>query len=146
MQEFNPGNLIEIGLGDDLVYAIVTHDHPSYPTVVRGLKGRHGTRPDDTGQLAQGETAFTVMIPLGSVLRKLDLPHEVVGTVDLSGTSFPTFRMPIRDKQGNIVYWWFWDGRGLSYEVELSPEQSEMPMREIPSAERFLDLLKTAAA
>ena len=49
--------------------------------------------------------------------------------------------MPIRDKQGEIVYWWFWDGRGLSYDVELSEEQGSLPIREVMTGSRFLELI-----
>ena len=54
---------------------------------------------------------------------------------------FPTFRMPIRDKQGNIVYWWFWDGRGLSYDTELDAATADLPMREVLTGQRLLALL-----
>jgi hypothetical protein len=53
--------------------------------------------------------------------------------------------MPIRDKQGEIVYWWFWDGRGLSYDAELDAEQAKLPLREVMSGKRFLQLLSDMA-
>ncbi|WP_407496652.1 hypothetical protein [Pseudooceanicola sp. MF1-13] len=144
MQEFSPGDLVEIQIDQQLVYVLVTHDHASYPTVVRAIEGAYETRPGDLAALGKGAAAFTVMIPLQGALRKLGLQHEVVKTIDISDIAhtFPTFRMPIRDKQGNIVYWWFWDGRGLSYEVEPNEEQNAMPLREITSAERFQELLQ----
>ncbi|MBU2357876.1 hypothetical protein [Loktanella sp. M215] len=146
MQEFMPGDLIEIRLEGRISYVLVTHDHPSYPTVVQGLTGHHDKRPSDTGSLTKTKPAFTVMLPLGSVLSTLNIDHEVVENVDLSDMTFPTFRMPIRDKQGEVVYWWYWDGRGLSYELDPGEEHNAMPLREITSAERFIDLLRQASA
>ena len=58
---------------------------------------------------------------------------------------FPTFRMPIRDKQGEIVYWWFWDGQGLSYSVELDAIQDSLPLREVMSSARLLQELQAPA-
>ena len=47
----------------------------------------------------------------------------------------------VKDKKGEIIYWWFWDGKGLTYTTELMQQQEKLPMREIMSAERFLDQL-----
>lgn len=148
MQEFKPGDLVEIDTGDGLAYVLVTHDHPSYPTVVRAVSKRHKSRPDDVALLAEAKARFTVIIPLAGALKKLGLDSEVVAQVDLSKSEsvFPTFRMPIRDKQGNIVYWWFWDGQGLSFAVETTEEQDSLPLREVTSSERFLELLTQDAA
>ena len=144
MKEFSPGDLVEIDTGFGLAYVLVTHDHPSYPTVVRPLAGLHDSRPADLKAVAGGEALSTVMIPLMGALKRLGVSHEVVATIDISDIAhkFPTFRMPIRDKQGNIVYWWFWDGQGLTYEVDPSVEQNAMPLREITSAERFMKLMQ----
>jgi hypothetical protein len=83
------------------------------------------------------------MVPLSGVLKKLGLKHARVGTVEIprAEREFPIFRMPIRDKKGEIIYWWFWDGKGLTYTTELMQQQEKLPMREIMSAERFLDQL-----
>ena len=146
MQDLKPGDLVEIDTGKGLAYVLVTHEHASYPPVVRALSGLHDSRPDDVAALAEAEARFTVMIPLAGALRKLGLEHEVVAQVDLSDTDFPTFRMPIRDKQGNIVYWWFWDGQGLTYDIEPGAERDTLPLREVTSAGRFLEMLTGGAA
>jgi hypothetical protein len=49
--------------------------------------------------------------------------------------------MPIRDKKGEIIYWWLWDGRGLSYDVELTEAQDALPLREVMTGKRFLELV-----
>jgi hypothetical protein len=54
---------------------------------------------------------------------------------------FPTFRMPIRDKQGGIAYWWLWDGEGLNYVTELDANSADLPMREVMSVDTFLKKL-----
>lgn len=148
MSELKPGDLLEIKTGGQFAYAQVTHMHPSYPPVVRALKGLHDQRPADLGAVAEGPTRFVAMIPLDHAVAKAGAEVSVVDTLPVpeAHKAFPTFRMPIRDKQGEIVYWWFWDGRSLSYDVELDAEQAQLPMREVMSGARFLELLTAKTA
>ena len=144
MKDMRPGDVVEIDVDGQKAYAQITHNHSSYPPVVRALTGRHDARPDDLDALVAGDTAFVAMIPLATAMERAGASYKVLGTHDIPAEhrDFPTFRMPIRDKQGEIVYWWFWDGRGLSYDVELTQSQESLPMREVMTGKRFLDLLK----
>lgn len=141
MTDLNPGDVVEIETEKGLAYAQITHRHPSYPPVVRAIAGLHQTRPDDLKSLVGGETLFVAMIPLDGAMRQAGRRCEVIGSVVIpeDQRAFPTFRMPIRDKKGEIVYWWFWDGRGLSYDIDLTADQRELPMREVMTGRRFLE-------
>lgn len=143
MTEFNPGDVIEIEVSDRKAYAQVTHKHPSYPPVVRALEGLHTDRPFDIQEIVGRPTSFIAMIPLGSALLRAGARYEVLGAADIpeDQRAFPTFRMPIHDKHGEIVYWWFWDGRGLSYDADLDAVQEKMPLREVMTGEQFLERL-----
>ena len=143
MTDLTPGDLVEIHVGDKKAYAQITHNHPSYPPVVRVIKGLYDTRPADLDALVSGKTSFVAMIPLTSAMTRAGATVENLGTsrVPLEHRDFPTFRMPIRGKKGEIVYWWFWDGRGLTYDAELSEAQSALPLREVMTGTRFLELL-----
>ena len=145
---FSPGDVVEIRTDGGLAYVQVTHEHPSYPEVVRALPSLHAERPEDPAALAAGPASFTAMIPLERALARLGVAAEVVARAEVPDAcrAFPTFRMPIRDKRGEVAYWWFWDGEGLSYDVELAEGQDRLPMREVMSAERFLAQLTEAAA
>lgn len=147
MNRYHPGDIIEIRTEQGLAYVHLTHEHSSYPPVVRVLKGAHRERPANLTAHVARAPRMTAMIPLEQALDRLGLAHEKVATVALPEAEqpFPTFRMPIRDKQGEIVYWWFWDGKGLSYSVELDADQEAMPLREVMSAARLLQELMTAA-
>ena len=147
MTRYRPGDVIEIKLEAGLAYVHLTHEHDSYPPVVRVIRGVLGQRPDDlTKHLAQAPY-LTAMIPLEQALDRLGLPHAKVSSVALPDAerTFPTFRMPIRDKQGAIVYWWFWDGQGLSYSVDLDAIQNSLPLREVMSSARLLQELQAPA-
>lgn len=143
MTDLTPGDLVEIHVGDKKAYAQITNNHPSYPPVVRVIKGLYDTRPADLDALVADKTSFVAMIPLASAMTRAGATVENLGTsrVPQEHRDFPTFRMPIRDKKGEIVYWWFWDGRGLTYDAELSEAQSALPLREVMTGARFLELL-----
>lgn len=146
MVRYHPGDIIEITTDSGLGYVHLTHEHHSYPPAVRILKGILPERPADLAAHVARAPRTVAMIPLEQALDRLGLPHQRVGTLALSPTelAFPTFRMPIRDKQGEIVYWWFWDGHGLSYAVDLDDDQQGLPLREVISASRLLDALTGA--
>lgn len=139
-EDFRPGELVEIALPDRLAHVQMTHLHASYPPVVRVLENRPGARSGDPATIAAGATAFTAMLPLGAVLMRLGLQATRLGvqTIPASDAGFPTFRMPIRGRSGEVLYWWLWDGTSLRYEVAPGTDLDALPMREVMSAEDFL--------
>lgn len=147
MTRYSPGDLVEIRTTQGLAYVQVSHDHPSYPPVIRALPGHHARRPVDLDALVQGASSFKAMIPLASALDRLGVKHEALGRLPIpeAERDFPTFRMPIRDRQGRIVYWWFWDGDTLRYDADPAEGQDGLPVREVMSADRFLARLAGAA-
>lgn len=145
MPTLAPGDIVEIDTPAGLAYVQVTHNHTSYPEVVRALAGLHRKRPTDLAALAQGRTAFTGMMPLGEMLASGRLPGRRLGRVGLpeDARAFPTFRTPIRDRQGDVVYWWFWDGEGLHYNADPGADSRDWPLREVIGAQ---DLMARLAA
>jgi len=126
---------------------------------VHPAEGRLWFDADSDSALSKGNIALLLKLYSGrtpaeilafdarAALDRLGLAHQKVGEVALpeGERHFPTFRMPIRDKQGDIVYWWFWDGHGLSYSTELDATQETLPMREVMSSARLLRELQGAA-
>lgn len=147
MPHYHPGDIIEIRTDSGLGYVHLTHEHESYPPAVRILKGIQAVRPADIASHVVRAPRTVAMIPLEQALDRLGLPHQRVGTLSLlpAERAFPTFRTPIRDKEGKIVYWWFWDGHGLTYSVDLDDDQKDFPLREVISASKLLDTLTSAA-
>ncbi len=141
--EFSPGDIVELSTDHGYAYVQVTHDHPAYPEVVRGLPGLHASRPRDLTALAQQEATFCAMFPIKDALQAGRLDGAPAGTAPIpeAARRFPTFRIPIRDRSGAIVYWWFWDGEGLTFDAEPGPEMNSLPMREVLGAHEFLRLL-----
>ena len=143
MPKFALGDVVEIQIDNRLVYVQITHQHASYPPVVRVAYGRFARRPADSAALFDNASAFTTMIPLESTIARLSLKSEIVSHADLQSKiqPFPTFRMPIRDKRGQTMYWWLWNGESLSYDAGNDVANSDLPLREVMSSERFLKQL-----
>ena len=143
-----PGDLVEIDTGKGLAYLQITHDHASYPEVLRALAGLHAARPADLASLAAGETAFTAMVPLGQMLASGRLSGRRLGQFALpdAARAFPTFRTPIRDRTGAVVYWWFWDGEGLRFDADPGPEADRFPLREVIGVDALLERLRAPSA
>ncbi|MEW5420295.1 hypothetical protein [Amorphus sp. 3PC139-8] len=146
MYAFNPGDIVEIETSNGLAYVQVTHNHPSYPEVFRALPGLFQKRPDDFSLLAKREGVFVAMSPLRSAIERGSLSGEFCGNqpVPKSEQTFPTFKMAIRDKQGNVAYWWYWDGEGLRYEADADADNETLPAREIMSVKALVGRLAAA--
>lgn len=135
-----PGDIVEVETAAGPAYAQVTHRHVSYPEVVRALeRPASGGRPK-LSELAGAETRFTAIVPLGAAMARGAIRATWLGSAALrpADRTFPTFKTPIRDRQGGIAYWWFWDGDGLSYSADPQDDPDRFPTREVLSAERFL--------
>ena len=133
------GDVVEIRAGAGLRYVQVTHRHPSYPEVFRILAGRFATRPA-LAELARVPTEFTALCPLSAILTARTLEADPIGPAPVppEAQSFPTFRTPIRDRQGGVVYWWFWNGEALHFDASPPPEAEGWPLREVTGAAELL--------
>lgn len=141
ISRFAPGDLVEIDTRRGRAYVEVTHDHPSYPQVVRGLAAPTGRDVTDPASLRGGATLFTGMVPLGEVLHTLDWPAKIIDRGATDSAPFPDFRMAVRDRRGTVLYWWVWDGSGLRMQDD-APGLEALPMREVLSADRFRTLVQ----
>ncbi|MFN3643536.1 MAG: hypothetical protein ACK4TB_11510 [Gemmobacter sp.] len=125
-----PGDIVEIATPAGLGYVQVTHLHPACGAVVRGLPGLHPARPADLAALARAPAAFVALCQLAA---QAGAGCARVGAAPLAAGAgaFPTFRLPIRDRQGAPIYWWFWDGEGLSLVPPPGIDPEALPLREI---------------
>lgn len=139
-----PGDIVEIETPEGFFYAQMTHSHSAYPEVVRFFSGVHTAPLDDLARLSAAPTAFVAMFPLGGALDTGTLVGRNRGALPIPNDlrSFPTFKMPIRDKQGEVVYWWLWEGDGLSYTVPQDGSYDALPMREVMTVSDLVDRLR----
>ncbi|MDU8945719.1 hypothetical protein [Ovoidimarina sediminis] len=134
----SPGDIVAIETGAGTAHVQITHLRAPYPDVLRAIRPNGASAPDE---IAKGETAFVAMVELARALKKQSASVRVIGhaTIPKADRAFPVFRMPIRNKAGEIVYWWTWDGDGLS----VSPEagDTDLPIREIMTVSALCERL-----
>ena len=124
----SPGDVLEVETESGIRHVQVTHVRAPYPDVLRAI----GPADTDSAEaIAKGATAFVAMVELARALRDDRFPVRLIGhaTIPAQDRAFPTFRLPIRNKAGEVVYWWTWDGEGLT----VSPDagETDLPIREI---------------
>jgi hypothetical protein len=142
---FSPGDIVEIKTPAGLAYVQVTHNHTAYPEIVRVIEGCFNERPSDIRKLARRATAFTTMVPLSGALELHKIEGTKIGSENVPDKDkpFPTFKMPIRDKKGEVVYWWLWEGDGLRHTLVDDGSYDGYPVREVPTITNFLERIRS---
>ena len=127
------GDLVEIETTAGPRHVQVTHCPPAYPAVLRALATGPSTEGSSCNGLARRKTAFVAMSALLPALVSGALTGRRLGSalVPEADRAFPVFRLPIRDRTGQPVYWWHWDGDGLRLAPEGAPD--DLPLREVMS-------------
>ena len=128
-----PGDIIAIETTSGIRHVQVTHARAPYPDVVRAIQpSGKASQPED---IAAGTTAFAAMVELSRSLAENPESTSIIGRGNIPEACrvYPTFRVPIRNRDGDIVYWWTWDGEGLT--VAPPRANADMPLREIVPVE-----------
>lgn len=141
-KNLEPGEIVEFQTEAGLRYVQVTHRHPFYPEVVRAIKGFYTKRPE-LAELGNSATAFSALCPISDILGSGNIDASAIGYAPLPehATVFPIFRTPIRDRNGDVVYWWFWDGEGLRFDANPGPDTHNWPRREVIGSRELLTRL-----
>jgi hypothetical protein len=144
MPDFRPGDVVEIDLGHFHAHLQLTHLHPSYPPVVRALCGRATAPWPGPEAAAETATAFVALVPLASVLARSGRPVRPLGAAEIpeADRAFPSFRVPVRGRDGGVLYWWLWDGSGLTVDDPPSPGAASLPIRRITGTAELLERLE----
>ncbi|RMH48784.1 MAG: hypothetical protein D6686_09770 [Alphaproteobacteria bacterium] len=125
-----PGDVLAIDTAAGTRHVQVTHARAPHPEVLRAIAP--AARPDQAAAgIARGPTAFIAMAELGRALARGEAGLRRLGHAPLPAAAqpFPRFRIPIRDRAGEILYWWHWDGDSLS--VAPDPRGDDLPIREV---------------
>jgi hypothetical protein len=144
MKSFTPGDVLEVETANSgRAYVQVTHNHPSYPEVIRALAG-----PIEVGaeaaSIAGNGTLFVAMLPLSGAVENGFVKAKLLGNaaIPTEARDFPIFKMSIKDKhegkRGDVAYWWFWDGDTLTYDADPKIDIDATPVREVMSVKDFL--------
>jgi hypothetical protein len=134
----SPGAILALQTARGIRHVQITHLRAPYPDVLRAIAPTESDRPED---IARGKTAFVAMVELARALRDGAATTTLIGhgPIPQADRPFPTFRLPIRNKAGEIVYWWTWDGEGLS--VAPDAGETDLPIREILPVDQLRERL-----
>ena len=126
------GDIIEIPTTKGLAYAQYTHKDELMGALLRVLPNFYQVRLPDFQNIVSEPTKFHIFFPLqAAVNRKI---FEVVANVDLSEQekTFPLFRAAGHiTREGKVSDWWLWDGSGSWRVPHLTPDQQNLPIKEI---------------
>lgn len=124
-----PGDIVEIDTEAGPRHVQITHLRAPYPDVVRAILPGPGAA--DPAAIAKWRTGFIAMVEFGRSFRDDGGSMRVIGhaTIPREARRFPTFRLPIRNRDGDIVYWWMWDEEGLTVAPEAG--DTDLPIREV---------------
>lgn len=143
MTQIATGDVIAVETGSGPRFVQVTHCRAPYGEVVRAIEADDGARTP--GEIAGGRTLFVAIAELRGALQKDDGTVRVLGNapVPSSAAQYPIFRVPIRNRAGQILYWWTWDGEALS--VAQPDQGAHLPVREVLSAPNLAAKLGASA-
>jgi hypothetical protein len=132
--QLRPGDILAVDTDQGNRFVQITHTRSPYPSVLRALLPPSSYRVTD---ISKCDTAFIAMVELTNLQTSdaVKVRYVGYGEVPVNAQTFPTFRLPIRNKAGDILYWWTWDGDGLSICPEAA--NSDMPIREVLTTENL---------
>ena len=135
------GDIFEISLASGFGYAKVTHLHRTYLDVLMADPQIYAHRLHDP---SNAEFKDVVLYPLSQSIKGGNLnARKCISDPNASGAQpFPRFRFAVRDRRGEPIYWWIWNGDSI---VPADPDQdiSDLPIRKILSQEEFIGLWRT---
>jgi len=137
VNQFSPGDIIEVEIQKGLTYLQIVSLHPSYPEVIRHIKGVYPSTPSDLEVMAKRQSRIIGMAPIAGLIEEGSVIGRKIGTANIPQNfrAFPTFQISIRDREGQFIYSWFWDGEGIWYDSNLaSTNGQKFPKREVMTA------------
>jgi hypothetical protein len=125
--------IYEIKISQGYAYAIHTHDHAEYGSLLRVVKRIFEVRPESFDGFSHEEIQFSCFYPLKAA-KKHSLVSEV-GCIETPShlTSFPVFRTGLPDPvTKKVKKWWLWDGeKAWETTGQLTEIQKRYPIRGI---------------
>ncbi len=133
-----PGSVLELDTPAGPRHMQVLFRHPPYPEVVRLIRPVAGAAASPEA-IARQDSARVAMIEAASHLRQGHL--RCLGWAPIPAHVAPDagFRVPIRDRNGDPLYFWLWNRDGL----HVAPPQdvADLPVREILPLDRVKAIL-----
>jgi hypothetical protein len=139
------GLILEVPVTKGVRYALCTHLHKKYGSLVRIFDVVYRERPADCSSVVNEPLLFSCFLPLDIIIQEGIL--KVAGKVEIPKilSAFPIFRMGVVDPATKKVKdWWLWDGEREWIVGKLSKQQMQYPIRGIWNDTLFLERAESA--
>ena len=122
------GDIIEIKTRCGYAYALYTHEHKMFGSLLRVFGLVNSSRPNSFDDLIAREPQFETFFPLAAALARGVVSAAGRVEIPLRLRRFPVFRDGVADpKTGKVPNWWLWDGEKEWLIGNLSEEQAKYP-------------------
>ena len=136
------GDVYRIGLPDGrIAYCHVLQVHPDYGYLVRVLNYISDKDVSLTELSRVGNLFPPVFVNLVSGIKSGF--WENIGSIPVSGFTFPTFRLSVSTTPGEHTNWWLWDGGARRFIGKLPEELRSLEVELIWSHELLADRIAT---
>lgn len=125
------GDVIEFRVRGGVAYALYTHEHPEYGSLLRVWNRIHEIDLVDFDAFIQIDSSFCCFFPLGAALSRGIVKVAGNVLVPKSLKVFPTFRTGMVEPDGSVKTWWLWDGTSSLKIGSLTEAQAKLPTRGI---------------
>lgn len=126
------GDVIEIETRLGLTYALYTHQHRMYGSLLRVFERKFASRPADFVDLIGEPLQFETFFPLGAAVHRKLVAIAGHVAVPRRLRDFPIFRNGVADlKTRKVANWWLWDGKREWMIGSLSEEQKRYPIHAV---------------
>ena len=143
MQSSSVGDVIEVETENGFTYLQVINLHASYPELIRHFEGVYSDSSSELDCIVARQSQMIGMAPVADMIKQGLIIGRKIGSAEVPAEyrAFPTFQMPVYDREGNVVYSWFWDGESIWYESEAKNdmESQKYLKREVISAKMLLE-------
>jgi len=126
------GDIVEVSVGVGLAYALYTHEHDQFGSLLRVFGRIFSTRPNSFEQLVDVCPRFETFFPLAAAVRKKIVTLVANVPIPFHLRTFPIFRDGVANATtGKVETWWLWDGEKEWPVGSISEEQRKLPLRAV---------------
>lgn len=124
------GDIVEIKTQRGFAYALYTHQHERYGSLLRVFGQIYAERPISFEPLLAEPPQFDTFYPLLGAVKKGNVSVAAHVGIPEHLWRFPVFRAEGGiSSDGTVQNWWLWDGKNEWRVGDLSAEEKKYPVR-----------------
>ena len=143
MSKVKIGDILEIPTAKGFAYAQYTHQHSQMGGLIRVFDPLFESRPSDLSKLVDESVRFSTFLPVRAAVKQGIFKIADHQEVSAQNQLFPLFRGGNADlKTKKVAVWWLWDGQKAWKVGSLTPEQRQLPIREVLNDTMLVKLIE----